>query len=166
MKELGIILNEKGEFMSFGKWKPIDERCDDEFDWHNDSFMNEVYPTKWFKNLNIPLTINDEMHFQNQLDLFARKGNIVIINIKEGTNSPGESSFTIVMPNKITDRQIDFFMKRELEYREFGKDLFAFIDIFDTTKEYDVKEHFYSIDDLYNYLYELKDKPKQKTILK
>lgn len=167
MKELGVIIDENGNYMSFGKWKPIDDRSDEEsIDWHNNSFIKEVYNTKWFKDLNIPIIINEEIHFQNQLDVFAKKGKIVINNIKEGTNKPGESSFMIVMPNNITDKQIDFFLERELEYKEYGKGLFAFIDIFNVNEDYDIKEHFYNIDDLYNYLYELKNKPKQKRILK
>ena len=167
MKELGVIIDENGNYMSFGKWKPINDRADEEsIDWHNNSFINEVYHTKWFKDLNVPITINEEIHFQNQLDVFAKKRKIVINNIKEGTNKPGESSFMIVMPNNITDKQIDFFLERELEYKEYSKGLFAFIDIFNIDKEYDIKEHFYNIDDLYNYLYELKDKKKQKRILK
>ena len=100
MKELGVIIDENGNYMSFGKWKPINDRADEEsIDWHNNSFINEVYHTKWFKDLNVPITINEEIHFQNQLDVFAKKRKIVINNIKEGTNKPGESSFMIVMPN-------------------------------------------------------------------
>ena len=111
MKELGIIVSKNGEFRKFGKWKPIDKRKEnDTGNWHNEAFMKEIYKTSWFKNLNVHYN-KKEFHFQNQLDNFARAGVIVILNIKYGTTGPGESSFMIVVPSNITDKQIEFFMK-------------------------------------------------------
>lgn len=69
MDELGIIISQSGESMSFGKWKERELRNNDNpEDWHTDSFMKEVYPTPWFQNLKIPYDLTKE--FQNQLDLF------------------------------------------------------------------------------------------------
>lgn len=164
MKELGIIVSKNGEFKKFGKWKPIDKRVGkDRGNWHNESFMKEVYNTSWFKNLNVVYNKKD-YHFQNQLHNFAKAGVVVILNIKYGTNSPGESAFMIVMPSNITDRQINFFMNHEVEFREHGKDIFSFIDVFNVDEDYDVRNHFYNIDELYRYLHELKKKPKQKVL--
>ena len=166
MKELGIIINKNGEYKKFGKWKPIDKRKDkDTGNWHNEAFMHEVYKTSWFKNLGVQYN-RKELHFQNQLDSFAKAGLVVILNIKYGTDKPGEFAYMIVLPNTITERQIDFFMRNELEFREYGKNIISFIDVFNIDEEYDVKEHFYNIDELYMYLHELKKKPKQKIMLR
>lgn len=164
MKELGIIVSKNGEFKKFGRWKPINKRQEkDKGNWHNEAFMKEVYKTSWFKNLGVTYNKKD-YHFQNQLDSFAKAGLVVILNIKYGTNSPGEAGFMIVMPNNITDRQINFFMNNELAFKEHGKGVFSFIDVFNVDEDYDVKEHFYTVDDLYTYLHELKKKSKQKVL--
>ena len=164
MKELGIIVSKNGEFKKFGRWKPINKReTKDKGTWHNEAFMKEVYKTSWFKNLNVVYNKKD-YHFQNQLHNFAKAGVVVILNIKYGTNAPGEGGFMIVMPNNITDRQISFFMSHEEEFKEHSKGLVSFIDIFNVDSEYDVKDYFYNMDDFYTYLHELKKKPKQKVL--
>lgn len=100
MDELGIIINQNGESISFGKWKLRELRdTNNNEDWHTSSFLEQVYPTTWFQNLGIPYDLTKE--FQTQLDLFARFGCIVIANSRENSNNVGESRLVIASPNTI-----------------------------------------------------------------
>ena len=74
MDELGIIIDQDGNHMSFGKWRErklrVNENPDD---WHDDSFRNTVYNTPWFQNLGIPYVLSDTINLHNQMDKFAQK---------------------------------------------------------------------------------------------
>ena len=100
MKALGILVDEEGNYRTFGKWRNRKKRsincCDD---WHDDSFRNDIRDTEWFNNLNIPY--DDSIQFSNQLDLFGRHGKIIITN---GMDEEDETDFIrliITAPDKI-----------------------------------------------------------------
>ena len=151
MDELGIIINQNGESMSFGKWKPRELRKEENpDDWHTDSFMKTIYPTEWFQSLGIPYKKKKEL--QTQLDLFARYGLIIIANSKEESNQVGENRIIMTVPDTITDEQIQTLMNRKESFIEFENGHVSFIDVFDATKEYAILESFYSIKDYYDYL--------------
>ena len=160
MNELGIIISPNGESKSFGIWREREKReisCSK--DWHTDSFLEEIYPTAWFQNLQIPYQTNIE--FQNQLDLFAKYGCVIIVNSKEESSKVGETRFVIVVPNTITSEQIDYFMKQKEKFIAFENGHYSFIDILDTKEEYSILENFYTIVDFYSYLDERKkENPK------
>lgn len=151
MDELGIIINQNRESMSFGKWKPRELRNENNSDdWHTDSFLKQVYPTTWFQNLGIPYNLTKE--FQNQLDLFARYGCVAIANSRENSNSVGESRLVITSSNTITEEQIQALNEKREAFLEFGNGHYSFIDIFDVNEEYSILEEFYNINDYYHYL--------------
>lgn len=162
MDELGIIINQNGESISFGKWKSREFRDEhNPEDWHTDSFLNQVYSTTWFQNLGIPYDLTKE--FQKQLDLFARYGCIIIANSKENSNSVGESRLVIASPNTITEEQIQALNEKREAFLEFGNGHYSFIDIFDITEEYSIIDSFYTINDYYNYLDNLVESKQNQT---
>ena len=157
MNELGIIINQYGETMSFGKWKirELRDKSNPE-DWHTDSFMQTVYPTAWFQNLKIPYDTTKE--FQNQLDILAKCGIVVLANSKEESKSVGESRIAAAIPSTITDEQIEALYQRKEELIAFENGHYSFIDIVDVNEDYFIQQSFYSIKDFYNYLDEIKEK--------
>lgn len=162
MDELGIIINQNGESMSFGKWKERELRnTDNPEDWHTDSFLTQVYSTPWFQSLGIPYDLTKE--FQNQLDLFARYGCIVITNSRENSGNVGESRLVIASPNTITEEQIQALDEKRKNFIEFANGHYSFIDIFDVNEEYTILEEFYSIKDYYDYLDDLKKSKLNQT---
>lgn len=162
MDELGIIINQNGESISFGKWKPRELRdINNNEDWHTTSFLEQVYPTTWFQNLGIPYDLTKE--FQNQLDLFARYGCVVIANSREDSNTVGESRLVITSPDTITNSQIQALNERRDAFLEFGNGHYSFIDIFDTNEEYSIINSFYNIKDYYHYLDELVESKRNQT---
>lgn len=162
MDELGMIINQNGESISFGKWKPREFRnINNSEDWHTDSFLQKVYPTTWFQSLGIPY--DTTKNFQNQLDLFARYGCVVIANSRENSNNVGESRLVITSPNTITDEQIQALNQRREAFLEFGNGHYSFIDIFDTNEEYSIINSFYNINDYYNYLDSLVESKQNQT---
>jgi len=151
MNELGIIINQKGESMSFGKWRPRELRQEDNpNDWHDDSFLQTVYSSKWFQDLGIPYDLNKGFH--NQLDMFARCGIIIIANSCENSIDPGERRIIMTSPNVITDEQISFLLDKKDELTTFENGHFAFIDILDINDELAEPKSFYHITDYYEYL--------------
>lgn len=162
MDELGIIINQNGESISFGKWKPREFRDEhNPEDWHTDSFLKQVYPTTWFQSLEIPYDLTQE--FQNQLDLFAKFGYVVIANSRENSNSVGESRLVIASPNTITEEQIQTLNEKREAFLEFGNGHYSFIDIFDTSEEYSIIDSFYNIEDYYHYLDKLVESKQSQT---
>lgn len=162
MDELGIIINQNGESISFGKWKPREFRNESNSeDWHTDSFLNRVYPTNWFQNLGVPYDTTKE--FQTQLDLFARFGCVAITNSRENSNSVGESRLVITSPDTITEEQIQALNDRRENFLAFGNGHYSFIDIFDTSEEYSIINSFYNIEDYYHYLDELVESKQNQT---
>lgn len=119
-------------------------------DWHTDSFLTQVYPTVWFQSLGIPYDLTKE--FQNQLDLFARCGCVVVANSREKSDNVGESRLVIASPDTITEEQINALNERKEDFIKFANGHYSFIDIFDTDEEYSIIESFYNIEDYYNYL--------------
>lgn len=159
MDELGIIINQKGEVMKFGKWKPRKERDkNNPFDWHNDSFMLEIYNTEWFKELGVYYDTN--INFQNQLDIFAEYGVIVLVNCKEDSQKVGESRVAGYIPTSITDEQIEVLDNMRENLIKFGNGHYAYIDILDnySDKDYDIIKSFHNLEDFYNYFDEFKEK--------
>jgi len=151
MNELGIIINQKGESMSFGKWRLRELRQEDNVnDWHNDSFLQTIYTSEWFQDLGIPYNLNKGFH--NQLDMFARCGVIVIVNSSENSNNPGERRIIMISPNTITDEQIAFLLNKKDELIAFENGHFAFIDILYIDDEFAEPKSFYHITDYYDYL--------------
>ena len=162
MDELGIIINQNGESISFGKWKLRELRdTNNNEDWHTTSFLEQVYPTIWFQSLGIPYDLTKE--FQNQLDLFARYGCVVIANSRENSNNVGESRLVIASPNTITEEQIQALNDRREAFLEFGNGHYSFIDIFDTSEEYSIIDSFYNIEDYYHYLDKLVESKQNQT---
>ncbi|MDD6224109.1 MAG: hypothetical protein PUB18_03820 [bacterium] len=162
MDELGMIINQNGESMSFGKWRLRELRQPDHADdWHTDSFMQTVYPTKWFQDLGLPYNPNQEFH--NQLDLFAKHGIIVLANAKENSKQVGESRIVMATPNSITDLQIEALMNKRNSLIQFEHGHISFIDVFDTNEDYVIVESFYSIKDYYHYLDQMLENKNRHT---
>lgn len=164
MDELGIIIDQDGNHMSFGKWRErklrVNENPDD---WHDDSFRNTVYNTPWFQNLGIPYVLSDTINFHNQMDKFAQNGVIVIANSKEESKTPGESRIIMAVPNTITDEQINYLMSKRQDFITFENGHYSFIDVLTTGQEYEVVESFYHITDFYNYLDKLIEARKNRS---
>ncbi len=154
MNELGIVVAPNGEYRSFGEWMKRDLRSiANETHWHTNSFMNQIYPTSWFQDLNIPYNKSKEFH--TQLDVFAKSGCVIIVNSREDSSTCGESRFIITAPDSITDEQINFFIDKKKEFIDFGADYYSFIDILDTNEEYEIIQSFYNIVNYYEYLEEI-----------
>jgi len=147
MKELALIINQNGEYMSFGTWKPNNLRKkENSDDWHDECFREKVYPTEWFQNLGIPY--NEDLSFYNQLPMFAKCGIVVVIN---DTNEVDKGSFIIVAPNTITNEQIQILFDKKEDFINFENNN-SLIDILDVDQDYDVLQSFYHINDYYDYL--------------
>ena len=142
MNELGMIINQNGEYMSFGVWDPQKN------DLHAQSFIKDIYNTEWFEQLGIPY--NPEKDFHNQLDLFAQYKAIVILNAKEDYDSPTENRFIISSPENFTEEQINTLNSFREKFISFEDGHYSFIDIVSSTGEY--LQNFYSIKDYYNYI--------------
>lgn len=162
MEELGIIINQYREEMSFGKWKIRELRNDNNpEDWHTDSFMETVYPTAWFQSLNVPYDTSKQ--FQNQLDVLAKCGIVVLANAKEESSKVGESRIVAEIPSTITDEQINSLYQKREKLIDFENGHYSYIDIMDVNEDYFPIKTFYSIKDFYAYLDEITEK---KTKLK
>lgn len=147
MEELGIIIDQNGNSMNFGKWRPREIRQNDNpNDWHDDSFLEMIYHTEWFQSLGIPYDLKKKFH--NQLDLFAKCGIVVVVNNKED----GKGSIVLVSPNSITLEQIQVLLDKKTDLINFENGNFSFIDVFDVDEDYTILENFYHITDYYNYL--------------
>ena len=157
MEELGIIIDQDGNYMSFGKWKPRELRMDEnQTDWHDDSFKCEIYPTEWFQNLNIPYIFSDKIGFHNQLDMFAKHGILVIVNNSEDD----KNSLVVASPSNISSKQIQVLLDMKEKLINFENDNISFIDVLDVNEDYVVLDSFYHISDYYNYLENLLDQRK------
>ena len=153
MDELGIIIDQDGNYMGFGKWRERELRVNENpNDWHDDSFKNTVYYTPWFQNLGIPDILSDTTNFHNQIDKFAQNGIIVIANAKEKSNTPGESRIIMAVPSTITNEQIAYLMSKREDFTTFENGHYSFIDILSTGEEYEVEKAFYHITNFYDYL--------------
>lgn len=156
MDELGIIVDQKGNYMSFGKWRCRELRdINQPDDWHDDSFKKTVYCTEWFQNLNIPYILSEDITFQNQLTNFAENGTLVIANSKEDSNKPGELRIIMAVPDPMTDEQINYLLNKKNDFINFENGHYSFIDIISVGQEFNIVESFYHITDFYNYLDEL-----------
>lgn len=157
MEELGIIINQYGEEMSFGKWRIRKLRNDkNPEDWHTDSFKKTVYPTAWFQSLNVPYDIS--IGFHNQLHVLAKCGIAVLANSKEESESEGESRIVAAIPNTITEEQINSLYQKREKLIAFENGHRSFIDIMDVNEDYLPIKSFYSIKDFYAYLDEITEK--------
>lgn len=151
MDELGIIINKKGEYMTFGKWKLRELRdINNNEDWHTSSFMDTVHDTKWFKDLGIPY--DENLEFQNQLYMFARYGILVIANGREDSNKPGEFRIVISAPSNLTEEQLTFLNNKRSDFIKFEDNHFSYIEIVDAVEEFKIIESFYHITEYYDYL--------------
>lgn len=160
MEELAIIIDQNGDYMSFGKWIPSKLRDDDDPDvWHDKAFRKHILPTEWFQNLGIPYIVSDKIHFHNQLDVFARNGLVAIVNNSENDNK----SIVLASPNTITDEQIDFLLSKKDTLINFENNNTSFIDVFDVREEYSIVESFFHIADYYDYLDKIIEERKQQT---
>ena len=159
MEELGIIVDQNGNYMCFGKSVPISLREDDDPSVKHDSaFMKQVYKTEWFQSLGVPYIVSDSFHFQNQLDIFAKAGILVIINA-----TIDKPCFAIASPSTITDEQIKFLLSKRDEFINFENDNVSFIDVVDVTADYNILNEFNRIRDYYDYLDKIVEKRKQQT---
>lgn len=155
MDELGIIINQNGEYMTFGTWVPRALREDNNNShWHDQSFKCELYHTEWFKNLEIPF--DDTKWVTSQLDVLAQYGIITILNLKNSDDSKDEIALQIVSPNNITEEQNNTMnnLKEKLTTWIEGNSCIA--DTIDENNE--IVNEFYNIDEYYTYLDEQKNK--------
>lgn len=160
MEELGIIVDQNGNYMTFGKWVPVKLRDDnDPCVKHDSAFKKEVYNTDWFQSLGVPYVISKDIHFHNQLDVFAKAGILVIVN-NSNDNVP---SFAIASPSSITDAQIQFLLNKKDEFISFENNNVSFIDVVDVDDDYNILNSFYRIKDYYEYLDKLIEERKQQT---
>ena len=125
-------------------------------DWHTDSFMETVYPTAWFQSLNVPYDTSKQ--FQNQLDVLAKCGIVVLANAKEESSKVGESRIVAEIPSTITDEQINSLYQKREKLIDFENGHYSYIDIMDVNEDYFPIKTFYSIKDFYAYLDEITEK--------
>lgn len=155
MKELAIIINQNGEYLSFGTWKPNELRDkDNDEDWHDKCFRKSVYQTEWFQNLGIPY--DEDLSFYNQLPMFAKCGIITIIN---DTNDFSEGSFIVAAPDTVTDEQIQVMQEMRDYFISFENNT-SLIDVLKVDDDYTILESFYHIKDYYDYLDKIMEEKK------
>ena len=160
MEELGIIVDQNGNYMSFGKWVTVKLRDDkDPSVKHDSAFTQQVYKTEWFQSLQVPYIVSENVHFHNQLDVFAKAGILIIVN---NTNDD-IPSFAIASPSSITDAQIQFLLNKKNEFISFEDNNISFIDVFDVNDDYNILNEFYHITDYYDYIDKLIEDRKQQT---
>ena len=162
MKVLGILVDEEGNYKTFGKWAKREERdinnCDH---WHDDSFRNEISNTEWFNNMNLPY--DRSKNFSNQLDVFAKSGKIVITNAMENEEEKDSIRLVITTPEEMTLEQINFLLEKKKYLQDFDKDNISVIDVFDRNEDYKIVQEFYDLKIFYKYLkHKLIEKFKKK----
>lgn len=166
MEELGIIIDQDGNYMSFGKWRPREMRdIDYSDDWHDDSFKKTVYYTDWFQNLGIPYILNDNISFHNQLITFAENGIVVIANTKENSTDLGERRITMAVPDSMTEEQINYLLSKKEEFINYESNHYSFIDVLSIGQDFNIVESFCRITDFYNYIDKLITNRQNKKLI-
>lgn len=155
MKELGIIINQNGEYVNFGEWVPRETKDkSNPKHWHDEGFLHDIYNMEWYQELNIPY--DETKRFTSQLEVFAKCGIIIINNIKEEEKTGDSQALQMVLPAVITSEQITTMNDLKEKLTFWAGDCFSIIDIID--EDGNILDDFYNINDYYEYLEEQKTK--------
>ena len=152
MKELGILVDETGKYMEFGTWVKYEDKDPNNYEQsHDTAFLKKVYPTTWFKNLNIPYNITKPFH--GQLEVFAENGKMIINN---WVTSDEKNALRLAMsiPNELSIQQILFLLKNKMKFKNHIGNGACIIDILKVHDDFNIINTFFDIDRFYTYIME------------
>lgn len=97
-----ILVWEDGKPHAFGDKKMLTPDQLSDSNYHNFSFMQEIYPTSWFQRIGYPYKVND--NFTNQMESMAAYGFTVLCNTSARiTGQDDYYCYLIYVPENISD---------------------------------------------------------------
>ena len=97
-----ILVWKDGEPHSFGDKKMLTPDELDESNYHDFSFMQEIYPDSWFKDTGYPY--NDTIPFSNQMEMMTAYGFTIICNTSSRvTGQEDYYCYLVYVPENMSD---------------------------------------------------------------
>ena len=132
MEDLGFIITPNGKEFKFGKYKPYNLRDkDNPHDYHNSSFKCEVLESEEWKLLNLP--VDNDIELTTNIIFLASIGIIVGLNKTEGAFFSSIMQILFVVPEVLTDEQIEILSEKKEELLKSEEGL-SYIRVIDKNK--------------------------------